>query len=191
MNHKDPYETSSDKNFLPSQTFPFGTSPFHLYGWTNISQGFFCFFFVAQFVAVFWWLRIFFDEMFSRTVSPQRHVLLEFICHRSLNGEYKNQVVPLKINILNPTMKVWKMIFVFKQLIFRFHIDFPRCILHNHTNHTPFIVPLWSLDDDGSHPIPLGEVWSPFLDHYTPRKLTKGAFQKEAGSSSNHYFSGV
>ena len=28
----------------------------------------------------------------------------------------------------NPKMKVWKMIFLFKQVIFRFHVNFPRCI---------------------------------------------------------------
>ena len=28
----------------------------------------------------------------------------------------------------NPKMKVWKMIFVFKQVIFTFHVHFPGCI---------------------------------------------------------------
>ena len=29
----------------------------------------------------------------------------------------------------NPKMKVWKMIFLFKQVIFRFHVNFPGCII--------------------------------------------------------------
>ncbi len=36
-------------------------------------------------------------------------------------------VHPLKINILNPKMKVWKMISLSKLMIFRFHVDFPGC----------------------------------------------------------------
>ena len=28
----------------------------------------------------------------------------------------------------NPKMEVWKMIFLFKQVIFRFHVNFPGCM---------------------------------------------------------------
>ena len=37
-------------------------------------------------------------------------------------------ITPFNINTLNPKMEVWKMIFLFKHVIFRFHDNFAGCI---------------------------------------------------------------
>ena len=38
----------------------------------------------------------------------------------------------------NPKMQVWKMIFLFKQVIFRFHVNFPGCIMVERMNRWSF-----------------------------------------------------
>jgi len=38
------------------------------------------------------------------------------------------QSTPLKTITWNPKMEVWKMIFLFEQVIFRFHVHLPGCI---------------------------------------------------------------
>ena len=41
--------------------------------------------------------------------------------------DFKNKGTPRKTNGWNPKMKVWKMFFLFKWVIFRFHVSFRGC----------------------------------------------------------------
>ena len=51
----------------------------------------------------------------------QDHVLKRDSCWLRRN-------TPLQFNIWNAKMKVWKMIFLFKHVIFMLHVNFPGCI---------------------------------------------------------------
>ena len=44
-----------------------------------------------------------------------------------------NRIHPWKLT-WNPKMQVWKMIFLFKQVIFRFHVNFPPCCRDDKNN---------------------------------------------------------